>query len=40
LARESESNAQRSLAQKDYDRAADSYIQAAFLYQKMIDLAR
>jgi serine/threonine-protein kinase len=39
-AKESESNAQKALAQKDYDSAADSYIQAAFLYQKALDQAK
>jgi hypothetical protein len=32
-----EGNAQRALVQNDHEGAADQYIQAAFLYQKMID---
>jgi serine/threonine-protein kinase len=36
-AKESESNARSALARKDFEGAADSYIQAAFLYQKMLD---
>jgi serine/threonine-protein kinase len=36
-ARDYEGNAQRALVQNDHEEAADQYIQAAFLYQKMID---
>jgi hypothetical protein len=36
-AKDYEGNAQRALVQNDHEGAADQYIQAAFLYQKMID---
>jgi serine/threonine-protein kinase len=36
-AKEYEGNAQRALDQNDHEGAAEQYIQAAFLYQKMID---
>jgi hypothetical protein len=36
-ARDYEGNAQRALVRNDHEEAADQYIQAAFLYQKMID---
>jgi serine/threonine-protein kinase len=36
-ATEYEGNAQRAQVQKDHEGAAEQYIQAAFLYQKMID---
>jgi tRNA A-37 threonylcarbamoyl transferase component Bud32 len=39
-ARDYEEKAQRALAQADYEGAAEQYIQAAFLYQKMIDQGR
>jgi hypothetical protein len=39
-AKECEGNAQRALVQNDHEVAAEQYIQAAFLYQKMIDFAR
>jgi hypothetical protein len=37
-AKECEGNAQRALVRNDHEGAADQYIRAAFLYQKMIDL--
>jgi hypothetical protein len=36
-AKEYETSAQRALVQNDHEGAAEQYIQAAFLYQKMID---
>jgi hypothetical protein len=36
-AKDSEDAARSAVARKDYDGGADQYIQAAFLYQKMID---
>jgi serine/threonine protein kinase len=36
-ARDFEGSAQRALAQNDFEGAAEQYVQAAFLYQKMID---
>jgi serine/threonine-protein kinase len=36
-AKDSETNAQTALARRDFEGAADSYIQAAFLYQKILD---
>lgn len=39
-AQEFESSAQRALVQNDHEGAAEQYIQAAFLYQKMIDQGR
>ncbi len=37
MARESEDEAQRVLAQNDHEGAAEAFIRAAFLYQKIID---
>jgi serine/threonine protein kinase len=37
LAKESADEAQHALAQNDYEGAAEAYIRAAFLYQKIID---
>ncbi|MBN2408266.1 MAG: protein kinase [Candidatus Aminicenantes bacterium] len=37
LAKASEEEARQSITQKDYDRAAEAYVRAAFLYQKIID---
>lgn len=37
VAKESEDEAQRALAQNDYEGAAEAYIRAAFVYQKIID---
>ncbi|MFZ2055527.1 MAG: serine/threonine-protein kinase [Candidatus Aminicenantales bacterium] len=37
MAKESEDEAQRALAQNDHEGAAEAYIRAAFLYQKIID---
>ena len=39
-AMDSEDAARSAIARKDYDGAADQYIQAAFLYQKMVDQGR
>jgi hypothetical protein len=39
-AKEYETSAQRALVQNDHEGAAEQYIQAAFLYQKMIDQGR
>ncbi len=37
LAKESEDRARSALAQRDHDGAAEAFVRAAFLYQKMID---
>jgi serine/threonine protein kinase len=39
-AEDSETNAMTALAQRDYEGAAEAYIQAAFLYQKILDQAK
>jgi len=39
-AMESETNARTAFARRDFEGAADSYIQAAFLYQKILDQAK
>jgi hypothetical protein len=39
-AKDSEGAARNAVARKDYEGAADQYIQASFLYQKMIDQSR
>jgi hypothetical protein len=39
-AKDSEDTARNAVARKDYEGAAGQYIQASFLYQKMIDLGR